>query len=223
MSNIKNIKAVQATANPYGILESRNIITNVSEVVTSYPTTNANKAGTRFFYRGNEWHYMTQEEIDATGWTGLVSVGFPAPLRKVFDPSVLFETPLPLPFSYISFNSITYAASESVTFSVFDFLGFGNPLNVKIFRSDSSGSSILPYGAVVQNILNAQLLKNLENIATTNALALTNIGLSASTINSLFTQLPATTKTATISVIGNPGAATCDPTIATAKGYTVIR
>jgi hypothetical protein len=46
--------------------------------------------------------------------------------------------------------------------------------------------------------------------------------MSALTINSLFTQLPITIETATINVSGNPGAATCNPTIATGKGYTVV-
>jgi hypothetical protein len=46
--------------------------------------------------------------------------------------------------------------------------------------------------------------------------------LTATAINQLFTDLPPTTKTATISVANNTGSATCDPTIATSKGYIVV-
>lgn len=44
--------------------------------------------------------------------------------------------------------------------------------------------------------------------------------LSATTINAIFTALPVVTGK-TINVAGNPGSATCTPTIATAKGWTV--
>jgi hypothetical protein len=39
-------------------------------VLTEYPETTPELAGRRFWYKGNEWHYMTQAEIDSTGWTG---------------------------------------------------------------------------------------------------------------------------------------------------------
>lgn len=71
-------------------------------------------------------------------------------------------------------------------------------------------------------ILNASILVNLENIGTAHALDLQQNSFSASTLNQLFTDLPATTKTATIDVRNNPGAATCDASIATNKGYTVV-
>ena len=44
--------------------------------------------------------------------------------------------------------------------------------------------------------------------------------LSATTIDAIFTALPVVTGK-TINVAGNPGSATCTPTIATAKGWTV--
>lgn len=74
----------------------------------------------------------------------------------------------------------------------------------------------------ITTIQNANFLVNLENVGTANALALTGNSLTAGAINALFTALPSTTKTATINVAGNPGAATCDTSIATNKGYTVI-
>lgn len=45
-------------------------------------------------------------------------------------------------------------------------------------------------------------------------------GLSATEINRIFSELPAMTKN--IDVTTNPGYATCDPSIATAKGWTVV-
>jgi len=77
-------------------------------------------------------------------------------------------------------------------------------------------------GTNLTSFLNAHVLVNLQNLGTVPALNLQECDFSASTLNQLFTDLPATTKTATINVINNPGAATCDTTIATNKGYTVV-
>jgi len=55
---------------------------NAVSVVNTYPVTTPAEAGNRFWFQGNEWHYMTQAEIDSAGWTGLVTVGFPAPVEK---------------------------------------------------------------------------------------------------------------------------------------------
>jgi len=46
--------------------------------------------------------------------------------------------------------------------------------------------------------------------------------MSATAINAFFTALGTATGSQTITVTGNPGAATCDTTIATAKGFTVV-
>ena len=48
------------------LLEALGVQT-VLPVLTEYPTTDDTKAGTKFLYKGNEWHYMTQAEIDSTG------------------------------------------------------------------------------------------------------------------------------------------------------------
>jgi hypothetical protein len=96
---------------------------------------------------------------------------------------------------------------------VINILGFGSPERYK--------SVTLQNQSIIQ-VKNANLLTNLENRGTNPAFILSSNQLTASEINSIFTQLPATTKVATIIVDGNPGAATCDPTIATAKGYTVV-
>lgn len=47
-------------------------------------------------------------------------------------------------------------------------------------------------------------------------------GLSADQLNALFHDLKTVEDGQTITITGNPGAATCDQTIATAKGWTVI-
>ena len=187
-------------------------------VVTSYPTTEAAKAGQRFIYKGNEWHYMTQEEIDSTGWTDLIEVGFPAPVSKVFNRTILYSDSVEPTSMYTgSAPTTSYPLIEKV----FDFLGIGRPNLIK--RYNLGGFAIdSSRGYRIEEFLNVQLLINLEDQGTTFSLILIDNNLSAQSINKIFTDLPSTTKTATIDVRNNPGSATCDPSIATAKGYTVI-
>jgi hypothetical protein len=68
----------------------------------------------------------------------------------------------------------------------------------------------------------ASKLTAIRDEGTSSALSLQSCSFSASELNKLFTELPVTTRTATIRVNSNPGAATCTPSIATAKGYTVV-
>ena len=181
------------------------------EVVTNYPTTDALKAGQRFIYKGNEWHYMTQEEIDSTGWTGLVDVGFPAPVRKVFD-LTLFVTGGKIDFSLSTPRVLV--TSEGLDIPIIDFIGLGNP--------NLYTTCVMAIPNKINEFKNARLLGNIEDIGTYPGLYLQYRLMTDSVINSLFTQLPNTLKTCTINVSGNPGSATCDPSIATSKGYTVI-
>lgn len=75
----------------------------------------------------------------------------------------------------------------------------------------------------ITGIQGAAGLTNIKDEGTGAAFGLRNCGIASSAVlDSLFTQLPTTSLTATIDVAGNPGAAGCDPTIATAKGYTVV-
>ena len=171
-------------------------------VETVYPTTDALKAGTRFWYKGNEWHYMTQDEIDSIGWTGLVSIGFPAPVSKTPNLYILSDVLLKWGYIWLDFPGLAGNV---------DVLGVGNPTRLSSFNTYAFLS-----------IKNVGLLSNLQDLGTTIAWNLNNKGLSAILINNVFTQLPITTNVATLDVRNNPGAATCDPTIATAKGYTVI-
>jgi hypothetical protein len=101
---------------------------------------------------------------------------------------------------------------------------YGSIVNFKNFNKMPqvliSGPSDSNYK--VTTILNAQDLENLEDQGTSGAVDLSNNSLSETALNQFFTDLPATNKTVTIRVVGNPGAATCDTSIATNKGYTVV-
>lgn len=97
-----------------------------------------------------------------------------------------------------------------------DFAGFGDAS--KLVRYSTGVVTGLTY----TSIKNVSLLTNLEDRGTAPSLFLVSSGLTAETIDDVFTQLPATTKTATIDVRSNPGSATCDTSIATTKGYTVV-
>ena len=99
-------------------------------------------------------------------------------------------------------------------------IDFKNCQNITSFTGPNGNWSSV--SATFTSILNAQDLINLENIGTNAALNMTSCGLTDTLIDQLFTDLPATNKTATINVVGNPGAATCNTSIATNKGYTVV-
>lgn len=202
--------------------DSEGVITEIGSgpvpVETNYPTTTLLKAGQRFIYKGNEWHYMTHDEIDSTGWTGLVDVGFPAPVSKNICAAILLPS-VEYYDEVASINNIAYrtGATQSSGFAVLDFIGFGTLASVyKIFIISNLVS-------LFQNVKfkNANLLI-LEDIGTRVSFDCTSLSIDETNINDLFTQLSPTIKTATIDVRHNPGAATCNPSIATAKGYTVI-
>ena len=53
-------------------------------------------------------------------------------------------------------------------------------------------------------------------------ITITNCALDADALNQLFEDLPKVTSTRTITIKGNPGAETCDRSIATAKNWTVV-
>ena len=197
--------------------------TNINlPVVTEYPTTDPAKAGTRFWYKGNEWHYMTQEEIDSTGWTGIVDLGFPAPVNKransfvLFGDNSFFGGPPSLTQSGIEIRS---AAKE------INFIGF-NPN----FVQEKKLTFNLPSNFIttsIEHFRNAHLLVNLEDVGTSESFRLNINGnesvlnINPEVLNDFFTQLPPTNKTVTLNISVASGSATCDPTIATAKGYTV--
>ena len=190
------------------------------DILTSYPVTTPAQAGDRFWYRGNEWHYMTQDLIDSIGWTGLVSVGFPAPVSKVLN-TTIFCVGTDIPATDIRFNgnlnfNITPANSFNKNFTL-DMVGLGNPTKYSTLPFLTN-----PEGTRTITIKNAELLSGLRDEGTYIAVRFNFTGLTATALNNFFTALPPTTFTATINVANNPGSLTCSPTIATSKGYTVI-
>ncbi|MDJ0338273.1 hypothetical protein [Cryobacterium sp. PH31-O1] len=64
-------------------------------------------------------------------------------------------------------------------------------------------------------------LKRMQAFGLTVSAHMTNGLLSAEALNEVFTNLGTARNGATITITGNPGTATCDRTIATAKGWTV--
>lgn len=182
-----------------------------SYIVNTYPTTTPGSAGTRFWYKGNEWHYMTAAEITSANWTGLVSVGFPAPVVITWNLNIFTDFTGDIAISYNGDRAFTFPAAAA--FTTVDTLGFGNPIQVRIFSSTNGQISL---------IRNAQLLKNLEDVGTDIGINIQWNQFSATALNNFFTDLPSTSVVCTIKVTGNPGAATCNPLIATAKGYTVV-
>lgn len=119
-------------------------------------------------------------------------------------------------------TSITLGAPGYPDLSNFgDTVDFSHP----DFRRATSVIATGLYGQsspLVTRIIGGANLVNLRDIGTQVALQVNNAGFSAATLNAFFTALPATVRTATINVAGNPGAGTCNTSIATAKGYTVV-
>jgi hypothetical protein len=198
-------------------------------VETTYPVTNAAEAGKKFLYLGTEWQYMTQAQIDSTGWTGLVSVGFPAPVSRIPNIFVLAPNAQPAAAGTDGVPMVAPAlfnpADLGIYGEIYDLLGTGNPTKVhKVTLSTGTATS-------VSIIKNAQLLTNLEDSGTSPAFSWINSGTTAAgivypaataaQINDFFTQLPSTTKTATINISAQPNKAGATTSIATNKGYTV--
>ena len=205
------------------IFVTQDIIDTVSvnmsiPVLNTYPVTTPALAGTKFVYRGNEWNYMTQAEIDSIGWTGLVSVGFPAPVSKVYN-NFIFYVGTDIPATDITF----YQGAQNYPFDRFnkiftiDFLGLGNPA-----KNAVTSGLFSPQGTQTVTFRNVQLLAGLRDFGTTVSIYYQFAGLTAQVLNDFFTALPPTTFTATLNFQNNPGSATCTPSIATSKGYTVI-
>lgn len=192
-----------------------------SPVLSTYPVTTPALAGTKFWYKGNEWHYMTQSEIDSAGWNGLVTVGFPAPVSKNFNPYILYNGNLTM-ISNGGGGYINYPAPPITGISVFDFdmLGFGQPQRVVSSVRYSTG----PGGEFSVTLRNFGLLTSIKNLTGTSPAVQISYSnnLDATALNQVFTELPPTTQVCTLDFTNNPGSATCNPTIATSKGYIVV-
>ena len=133
-----------------------------------------------------------------------------ATLSQLSGIRLAFLTPI---FESVYPNSV-------VTFSVdggFSFVAGGSVLNCDpLYRCKRVRL------APADSIINVSSLLEVEDSGTNPAINLAATGWTQSQLNAFFTDLPTTTKTATINVVGNPGAATCNTTIATNKGYMVV-
>jgi hypothetical protein len=170
-------------------------------ILTDYPLKDPTKVGQRFWYQGIEWHYMSQPEIDALGWPE--TAGFPAPFYKMlyFGNSVLEN----------NFDPTTGMPNID---SYFDALGYGHLVNkIKIITFN---------GRTLSTPKNFHLLTSLQDLGTEKAFNFLTGSATKLIIDAIFQQLPVTTKVASINVNGCPGAATCNTSIATTKGYIVI-
>jgi hypothetical protein len=127
-----------------------------------------------------------------------------------FNMLLLYESGVIYEFGIGSYNNINVVSSSNLVVNI---LGLGDPSKYKLINMSGRG---------IAQIKNANLLTNLQDEGTSKSLNLSSNSLSAIEINSLFAQLPLTTKTATIDVSANTGSATCTPSIATSKGYTVV-
>jgi hypothetical protein len=205
-------------------------------ILTTAPITDSTKAGQRFVFQGNEWQYLTQDLIDSIGDSSL-PVGFPLQLTGVFvlssqKPTVYSGANgryLHSVFPYARIRALINFTGLTNQFVINPTLGFtyetGDLIDLSSFsevRVFSLSFNLVTQTNQVTKIINANLLTELENQGTANAFTFTGGVIDAQGLNDLFTQLPATVKTATLDVRNNTGSATCDPTIATAKGYTVI-
>jgi hypothetical protein len=87
-----------------------------------------------------------------------------------------------------------------------------------IYEVEFNMASTTTLGLMFQSIGSLQRF-----IATglTRGITISNNLMSATELNNFFTSLGTASGAQTIVVTGNPGAATCDVTIATAKGFTV--
>lgn len=131
-------------------------------------------------------------------------------MKFIYPPANLLFLLPEAKFNFLN-GSITMLSGNSHG-SVADFKAFGPYLERVALGSITS----------ITTFKNVSFLTEVRNVGTAVAIDFNNMGLSAATINQFFTDLPTTIKTATISVSGNPGSATCTPSIATAKGYIVV-
>lgn len=102
----------------------------------------------------------------------------------------------------------------------------GPVLDVTLHGTDIVRLTLISYQTsepdhLLSTVIGANLLIKLQDQGTSPSCDFRNHHFSAEGLDQFFTDLPGTSNTVTILVAGNPGAATCDPTIATAKGYTV--
>ena len=149
--------------------------------------------------------YLTLDSLTAA----LANVAGLGTVHSAFSPG---KTLPGIPFKMSSTGALQLSAQNAVT--VFDYAGYGTdePSLVEL----QGGQNL-----TVTAFLNWQLADKLEDAGTAQAVVLSGLQIADTVLDDFFTQLPVTTKTVTINISGTSGTATCDPSIATAKGYTV--
>lgn len=221
-------------------------------VLTTYPTADPSKVGERFMYRGIEWKYFSKEELidmslaafplgfpapvsdvpDLQRLTNVVEKGTlniqkfqfftnsgPGGNRIHVVYSSEYDTTLPKREGAIEIDFLFVRQLFNPNFSWL-------VKNASIYINGSADWQ--PVTLTLTKIRNAELLKDLEDGGTAKCFIISVstggyvFNISAEVLNDFFKQLPKTTKTATLDVRGATGAATCTPSIATKKGYTVI-
>lgn len=147
----------------------------------------------------------------------------------------------PLPYLYFWNFKIKEFVNYTTTTQTSTLLMFGNCFNIeKVIMNINAVTTIQ---SMFSNCFNIRIIElyNCENVVTvtTWAAGVTNVAklilqglkvtisvanfkLSGIAMNDLFTSLGTPETTQTINVSGNPGAATCDTSIATSKNWTVI-
>ncbi len=174
------------------------------------------------------------------GCSSLITLSLPANWASVTSLYYAFRNcssliTLTLPNDLSAVTNITYwidgcTSLESLSTALWGSTVFGSPtgglfpISVYSFNQPTlkiSGSiSLETVGTANTNYIEIEWTNSFTQTSAF-TLSFANLQLDAIEIDRIFTVLPSTSY-GTINVIGNPGYATCDPSIATAKGWTVL-
>lgn len=189
------------------------------------PVFDASKAGDQVFYNGVVWKYLTTDDITALGWTGLVTFGYPAPLNMSWNPILATEPGktgvVTEPGNPVPWGRLVLAEGANVESTSLDLFYLGNIQKVRY------AINVLATPATTFTAIHgAELLSSLQDSGTKAACQFVgnsgNMTMDAAVIDQFFEDLPTITQTATISFFNVSGQGACDPTIATAKGWTIV-
>jgi hypothetical protein len=127
------------------------------------------------------------------------------------------------------FNSLTTLSSIASSMPLLEELTINAPAAINIITLANTCPKLrnvnLAFGSLVTTttsmFLSSPNITNLVITGLTVSFSVTNLNLSATALNTLFTGLPTVTGSPSVTITGCPGASTCDQTIATSKGWTV--
>lgn len=118
-------------------------------------------------------------------------------------------------------NARFYMGGTNAT--VFSIYSLGEIADLRVYGKRLTNFIVSPIQApMLTTILGAENLTGLRDEGTAPSVYLVGHPLTAETLDQFFTDLPETSLTASINITGTLGVGGCDPSIATAKGYTVI-